>query len=203
MNLYKKLRISYENVLKKEMQEAFTYFLQGKLRTKQNLNMIRTKTYHELEPNDLPIYSHVEVDIFLKHIPTFKRFLTDYNLEIKLITMLAILDNMNIHCDLSQDYTSYIEYYKNPPPINSAIIFPVFNTEQSITTYYRPKYDYDYYTGIKGKVLEFNTADMEIMDQFTVNGIYALRVDIPHGVIKNDNKPRVVYSVKFTTNIDI
>lgn len=203
MKLYRKLRISYENILIEEMQEAFTYFLQGKLRTKQNLDIIRTKNYHNLDSNDLPIYSHIDKDIFVKNIPTFEKFLTEFNLDIKLITMLVILNDMNIHCDLSQDYTSYMEYYHNPPTINTAIIFPVFNTKHSFTTYYKPKNDYNYYTGTKGKVLEFSAKDMEVVDKFTVDGIYALRVDIPHGVIKTDDKPRVVYSVKFTKNIDI
>lgn len=203
MMLYKKLTVSYADELQYQMQHAFTVLLQSKIRIKDQskLNDIRRKTYYDLTLNDLPIYSHIQPDVFVSAVPLINKFLNENGLQIKLATMLVIGKNMEIHCDLSQDYTSYKDYIKNPPSINSAIIFPVFNADKSSTIYYKTKLPYTEYVGEKGRVLTFKKEQMLEIDKFTLDSIYALRIDIPHGVENHSEKPRVVYSIKFNKNV--
>lgn len=201
--LYKKLTVSYADELQYQMQHAFTILLQGKLRLNSTASFqhIKNKTYYDLTVEDLPIASHVDKDVFVDSIPLFKRFLNDFNLEIYLITLLAISNDMGIHCDLSQPYESYHDFLLNPPAIKSAIIFPVYHTTDSKTVFYKPKHEPTYYKSEIGRVISFNKNDVDEIGNFVVDDIYALRVDVPHGVTKYDLQPRVVYSVKFKTNV--
>jgi hypothetical protein len=203
MVLYKKLTVSYADELQHQMQYAFTTLLQGKLKLNSTASIehIKNKTYHDLTIEDLPIASHVDKDVFIDSIPLFKQFLNDFNLEVYLITLLAICTDMGIHCDLSQPYETYHDFLLNPPTIRSAIIFPVYHTNYSKTVFYKPKFEATYYKSNIGKVISFDKNDVDEIDNFIVDDIYALRVDVPHGVTKYDTTPRVVYSVKFKTNV--
>lgn len=201
--LYKKLTVSYADELQHQMQHAFTTLLQGKLKLNSTASIehIKNKTYHDLTIEDLPIASHVDKDVFIDSIPLFKQFLNDFNLEVYLITLLAICNDMGIHCDLSQSYKTYHDFLLNPPTIRSAIIFPVYHTNYSKTVFYKPKFEATYYKSNIGKVISFDKNDVDEIDNFIVDDIYALRVDVPHGVTKYDITPRVVYSVKFKNNV--
>ena len=209
MKLYNTIQLeeSYWDTLQKEMQLSVDDFLLNKNKAlllnenteHKHINEIN-KPFTNLTTDDLPIYSYIDETNFLKSVPSFDKFLFDNNLQIKVV-LLNLSLNLKVHVDHSAAYNSYEEYIKNLPEIQTAICFPIYNTEDSYTTFYEPVHSNSFYKKYQNKTLLFeDNYSIRKIDEFTLTKPTIMKITVPHGVHSNSNKPRAVYSIRFKRN---
>lgn len=209
MKLYNTIHLeeSYWNMLQKEMQTSVDDFLLNKNKAlllnenseHKHINEVN-KPFTNLTNEDLPIYSYIDETNFLKSVPSFEKFLFDNNLQIKVV-LLNLSLNLKIHVDHSASCESYEDYVKNLPEIQTAICFPIYNTEDSYTTFYEPVHSNSFYKKYKNKTLLFeDNYSIRKIDEFTLTQPTIMKITVPHGVHSKSNKPRAVYSIRFKRN---
>jgi hypothetical protein len=209
MKLFKELTLdtSYWQLLQAQMQKSLDDFLLNRnhalLLNENNahahINKIN-KPFIHLSINDLPIYSYISEENFLKSVPLFEKFLYKNDLKINIV-LLNISNQLKIHVDHSAKYKSFEDYNKNLPEIQTAICFPIYNTEDSITSFYEPYHSDAYYKKSDNKTILFEISNsIRKIDEFTLNKPTIMKITVPHGVHSTSNKPRAVYSIRFKRN---
>lgn len=209
MKLYKELTLdnSYWQSLQSQMQESLDDFLLNRnqaLLLNENVDHVHVnsinKPFNELNLNDLPIYSYISEENFLKSVPLFENFLHANNLKINIV-LLNISNHLKIHVDHSATYKSFEEYNKSLPEIQTAICFPIYNTDDSITSFYEPYHSDAFYKKNNNKTILFDIENsIKKIDEFTLKKPTIMKITVPHGVHSNSNKPRAVYSIRFKRN---
>jgi hypothetical protein len=202
------ITFNYWQELKEEMQSAVDNLLLGRIKayeynqTKKHLHINNiNKRFIDLSLNDIPIYSHIPSDTFLANIPKFQKILNDFNLIIKTVSIFIIGECMPVHVDRGLGYKNYKEYLNKERQIYTSCLFPIYNTENTVTSFYNILREEAHYTpNINDGPIKFNDDDIVEFASITINKPTIVRTDIPHGVKNFSKKPRCVFSVKFTSN---
>lgn len=194
--------------LKKEMQNCVDKLLLNEIKaheynqTKKHLHINEiNKRFIDLNHTDIPIYSHMPTDSFLNYVPTFKEILNDFNLIIKTVSIFIIGESMPVHVDRSIGFKNYKEYLNHDRQTFTSSLFPIHNTENTVTSFYKILKKEEFYMPIiTNGAIKFYDDDIVEFKSVTINKPTIVRTDIPHGVKNYNDPPRCVFSVKFTSN---
>lgn len=209
MKFYDNIPIDDElwGILKQEMINAVDKFLLNYYTAlphnhnskHKHINTIGKK-FNELEASDLPIYSHVSPSVCLFSFPSINNLLNQYNLSIKLGSIFIIYNDMVVHVDRSSRFENYQQYWNNRDIITSCL-FPLANTENSVTEFYDVIHPRSQYLLCeKSSIIDFPEDSIKKVDEVVINKPMVIRTDFPHAVKNYSDKPRLIISLKFTTN---